>query len=153
MPGWLTLYTYNHFSYLGFLYLAGGTSETYPPSEFQIWQIWTWRGAWGEGNSIKSYKINKTHRVHPQQIEGRVFFWRFWAPQAAQHTRTLLGDPKTNKKISTSFKNQQKSIKPIRYMLQNSRACFFWGFWSAAGSASHTHPAGRPQNRQKHITN
>ena len=36
-------------------------------------------------------------------------------------------------------------------MLQNSRACFFWGFWSAAGSASHTHPAGRPQSRQKYI--
>ena len=50
------------------------------------------------------------------------------APQAVHHTRTLLGDPKINKKTSTSSKNQQQSIKKIRYMLQNSRACFFWGF-------------------------
>ena len=36
-------------------------------------------------------------------------------------------------------------------MLKSSWACFFWGFRSAAGSASHTHPAGRSQSRQKYI--
>ena len=75
------------------------------------------------------------------------------APQAVHHTRTLLGDPKTVKKITKAINNQQKSIKLIGYMLQKSRAFFFWRFWGAASSASHTHPAGRPQSRQKYIQN
>ena len=32
-------------------------------------------------------------------MSGMCFFWRVWAPQAAQHTRTLLGDPKAGKNI------------------------------------------------------
>ena len=47
------------------------------------------------------------------------------APQAAQHTHTLLGEPKTGKKTSKLNKNQHKSIKHIRYMLQNFRGVFF----------------------------
>ena len=45
-----------------------------------------WKGSRGGG-------------VHAQQIQGRVFSEGSEAPQAAQHTRTLLRDPETNKKI------------------------------------------------------
>ena len=59
------------------------------------------------------------------KISGTCFFWRFWAPQAAQHTRTLLGDPKSDKKTTKSNKSQQKTMTPIGYMFQISSACFF----------------------------
>ena len=38
-----------------------------------------------------------------------VFFLQVLAPQAAQHTRTLLVDPKTGKKTTKSNKSQQKT--------------------------------------------
>ncbi len=34
-------------------------------------------------------------------------------------------------------------------MLQKSRACFFWGRRSAAGSTDQTHPGGRPETGNK----
>ena len=40
-------------------------------------------------------------------MSGMCFFWRFWAPQAAQHTRTLLGDFKTEER----YKIEQQQIK------------------------------------------
>ena len=39
-----------------------------------------------------------------------------------------------------------KSIKPIGYILRKSRDAFFLRVLGAAGSATHTHPAGIPQN-------
>ena len=47
------------------------------------------------------------------EISGTCFFWRFWAPQAAQHTRTLLGDPKTGRKTTKYNKTQYKTINLI----------------------------------------
>ena len=39
---------------------------------------------------------------------------------------------------------QQKTIKSIGYVLQSFRDVFFLEVLGAAGSATHTHPAGRP---------
>ena len=48
-------------------------------------------------------KIYKTHKVHAPKFQRRAFSEGSEAPQAAQHTRTLLGDLKTDKHI---LKNQ-----------------------------------------------
>ena len=50
----------------------------------------------------------KNSKVHAAKIQGRVFSEGSEAPQAAQHTHTLLGDPKTGKKIADATTNQQK---------------------------------------------
>ena len=42
------------------------------------------------------------------------------------------------------YENHMKAIKPIGYMDQNFRDVFFLEVLGAAGSATHTHPAGRP---------
>ena len=47
------------------------------------------------------------------KISGTCFFWRFWAPQAAQHTRTLLGDSKTGREKTKLDKDQQTQIQLI----------------------------------------
>jgi len=91
---------------------------------FYIWVFYIWRvarlrltrhrnsrfgkfefggGGGGEGFvQRKSQKINKTHRVHAPKFQGRVFSEGSEAPQAVHHTRTLLGDPRTGKKIQKS---------------------------------------------------
>ena len=76
-------------------------------------------------NQTEIQQNYKTHRAHAPKIKGRVFSEGSEAPQAAQHTRTLLGDPKTDTKTPTCIKNLYRSVKHIGCMLQSFRGLFF----------------------------
>ena len=58
----------------------------------------------------------KTHKLHAPKLQTFVFFQGSAASQAAQHTRTLLGDPKAGKnefkiqKYPLIHKQRSKSI-------------------------------------------
>jgi hypothetical protein len=82
----------------------------------------------GEGGNFLSKSNNHAKLTrdirYMVNILGACFSEGSEAAQAAQHIRTLLGDPKTEKDTQ-SYKHQQKSIQLIRYMCQNSRGCFF----------------------------
>ena len=49
--------------------------------------------------------------MHVPNLQKRVFSEGSEAPQAAQHTRTMLGDPKTDKKTAKSSKKTTKISK------------------------------------------
>jgi hypothetical protein len=60
--------------------------------------------------AVRSIKINdnaKTHKVHAPKFQGCVFSEGPEAPQTAQRTRALLGDPKLGKRTPVSIKNQR----------------------------------------------
>jgi hypothetical protein len=44
-------------------------------------------------------KLGEQHQMHAAKCQGRVFSESSKGPQATQHTRTLLGDPKTDNKL------------------------------------------------------
>ena len=86
----------------------------------------------------------KTHKVHAPEFQGRFFSDGSEAPQAAQHPRTLLGDFKTDRKI-TKLRNN----KHIGYMLQNSGGRFPKGS-EAPQAAQHTRTLlGDPETHKK----
>ena len=93
--------------------------------------------------------INKIQRVHTPKIQGRVFSEGSEAPQAAQHTRTLLGDPKTGKTIEQMINNKRKK-NTSGTCSKIPETCFSEGS-EAPQAAQHTRTLLRDPKTDKHI--
>ncbi len=83
-------------------------------------------------------KFVGVHKIHVPKFQGHVFSKVGEAPQAAQHTRTLLGDPKTDKQATTPTTELQKSVKYIGYMIPKFRGAVFSEVGEAPQAAQQT---------------
>ena len=112
--------------FLEVLGAAGSATHTHPSRKPQNRQ---------KDNKIyqKLTKTNKTDSVHAPKFQGCVFS----GGSGRRRQRNTHAPCWETLKPTKSYKNHLKSIRPVRYMLQNSRACFFWRFW-APQAAQHT---------------